>query len=146
MTTKKNVDKLIFATSDSASNNVTEKTLFTCTYPVTLSSFRWIINYYNSSTGPVAVYWQLYHLREGYGNIDSIIQAGAWNNAEDVIAYGILACTGSSATTGPQNATTENFTNIKRKFKPGDKLVFLTDATVANSGTVRSIWQTFAKS
>jgi hypothetical protein len=146
MSKNSRTDKIIAAKTHTVTTTVTEEVIETATYPHTLSSFRWIINYYNGVNSPAAVYWQLMILRQGYSAIDAIGTDSDWNNAEDIIAYGILAGAANNATAGPINSVDQNFTNIKRKMNPGDKLVWLTQSTDANSGTIRSIWQTFRKS
>lgn len=123
-------------------------TLFTTTFPATITGLRWMISAYNLIAADTLVQWAIVKVRQGLSaSTMGAADAGTFYLPEqDVMTWGIAHLKGSTSAQGPGAMVFEGDTKSMRKLQGGDTLVFVVVATVANSIGIGGCVQFFTKS
>lgn len=144
---KRPIDKQLINISQYVTTTATNTTLYTATYPGTITGIRWdlqcigIVNSLNQGR------WFIAHTRDGYTpNAPSLTGGSSLYQPEtDVLAFGALL-NYPDATVGVDTPITiSGSTKTMRKLQAGDRLDFVSLGSVANSMFMAGTIQFFIK-
>ena len=124
-------------------------TLYTTTFPGTVTGLRWSLGAVaDAGTGVSVAHWAIVVVKDGLSASTMATSDGStlYEPEQNVLAFGVLTCrdADSVAPTALQNFTGE--TKTMRKLMGGDKLVFITIGNAASLGSFQGVVQFFCKS
>lgn len=125
-----------------------QTTLFTTTYPATITGLRWQVSASNIIAADSTVQWAIVKVNQGLSaSTMGAADAGTFYLPEqNMLVWGISYVKGSTSATGPGVVNFQGETKTMRKLQGGDVLAFIVVAGVANSiGIIGSV-QFFTKS
>lgn len=123
-------------------------TLFTTTYPATITGLRWMISANSLIAADTTIQWAIVKVNQGLSaSTMGAADAGTFYLPEqNCLVWGIGYIKGSTSAQGPGALMFEGDTKTMRKLQGGDTLQFIVVAGVANSAGIIGSVQFFTKS
>ncbi len=141
---KRSIDKKLIVIGHTTSTTQQVTTLFTATFPCTLTGLRWTISHVNTAGAVVTTSWALIIVRDG-NVVDTIALSNAasfYNPEQDVLAFGTHTDLTTATSIGYD---VQGSTKTMRKLMGGDTLQFISLASVVTSGNLVGVVQLFCK-
>lgn len=147
MSAKRPIDKQLKSINLAVSNSSASTTMYTATYPCTVTGLRWDVSAINKlTTGNIDVAWAVVILRDGYSANSLGLATGEFYTPEgDVLCYGRALLADIDASAGNINRHWEGHTKTMRKLQAGDILAVLTVGDTANCADLNGVIQYFLK-
>lgn len=143
---RRNLDKKLIAVSQSPTTTKASTTLFTSTFPCTITGLRWSISVVGNSSASQFGYWAVIQLKDGSTLSNLAFSDGAdfYTPEQEVLAFGTIAI-GQTDIAGTSAITTMGSTKTMRKYMGGDQLIFVSVGDTATAISVRAVVQFFCK-
>lgn len=141
----KNVINVVKAT---VSTTQLSTTLFTTTYPATITGLRWMIGANSIIAADTTVQWAIVKVNQGLSasNLGASDGGSYYLPEQNMITWGTAFLRGSTDQQGPGSVLFEGETKSMRKLQGGDTLQFIVVSSVANSLSLAGAVQFFTKS
>jgi len=144
---KRPIDKQIKAVSLACDTSQNATTLYTCTYPVTITGLRWDLNLTVEDTATnVRAAWAIIVIKDGY-SANSIALSNAadfYTPESNVLACGML-CAMETLGAGTTVDDSRSHTKTMRKLQAGDVLQLIQVSNNGTSSNFNGVVQFFAK-
>lgn len=144
--TKRPIDKQLIFVSHAVTTAQDSTTLYTATFPCTLTGLRWDIGAVGNTTAATTILWLICIVRDGMTipTISTTDGATIFHPEQDVLTFGVGLVADSDSGSGSIQEHWTGDTKTMRKLQGGDRLIALSICT-SNTGILTGGVQFFLK-